>query len=350
MCNASWAVSVWTSAVIMLKALQLVFRETFLEEQFTGVTTGGREGWVAVFIFRISLWITLSCSFLWRYQRQLWKCSFCSFPGSHGCHLFSTEPEDKSACVGACGSIQSSSETQHEETHLNRHVGTRRSGFGLDLTLSQTLIRKRCAHAHRPKSWPVPPPVSPFNLFIWCTRHIHARSPWTRLHCRRSELKRKGENHTSVTARGTDLYLFLQLSYALALVAFHSFFLAWGRNAPADVLLHCDWLIQSCLVKLCPPTPTALYLHSAILFLLPQFIFIPLSLFAFALLTFSSKWSNGLCVRVLAGWYWVRDAVRLFPLLKLKRYDSAWGGLKSPSGSKSSASTFENIKACVHRT
>lgn len=63
----------------------------------------------------------------------------------------------------------------------------------------------------------------------------------------------EGKGHISVTARETDLYLFLQLSYALALLAFHSFFLAWGRNAPADVLLHCDWLIQSCFGKLCPP-------------------------------------------------------------------------------------------------
>lgn len=103
------------------------------------------------------------------------KCLFCGFPGSHGCHLFSTEPEDKSAGVGARGSVQSSPETQHEETHLNRHVDTHRSPSSFDLTLSRSLIRKhRCARTHRPKYWPVRPTVSLFNLFIWHDRHMHA--------------------------------------------------------------------------------------------------------------------------------------------------------------------------------
>lgn len=97
------------------------------------------------------------------------------FPGSHGCHLFSTEPEDKSASVGACGSFQSSPETQHEETHLNRHVDTHthRSPSSFDLTLSRTLIRK-----HRPKSWPVRSTVSLFKLFIWYTQHMHSHPPF----------------------------------------------------------------------------------------------------------------------------------------------------------------------------
>lgn len=71
------------------------------------------------------------------------KCSFGCFPGSHGGHLFSTEPEDKSARAGARGGVQSSPETQHEETHLNRHVGTHAHGSlsSFDLTLSPTLLR-----------------------------------------------------------------------------------------------------------------------------------------------------------------------------------------------------------------
>lgn len=44
-------------------------------------------------------------------------------PGRHGGHLLCTEPEDQSARVGARGGVQSRSETQHEETHLDRHVG-----------------------------------------------------------------------------------------------------------------------------------------------------------------------------------------------------------------------------------
>lgn len=54
-------------------------------------------------------------------------------PGSHGCNVFSSEPEDESAGAGASGSFQFSPETQHEETHLNRHVDTQRSSssFGL---------------------------------------------------------------------------------------------------------------------------------------------------------------------------------------------------------------------------
>lgn len=45
-------------------------------------------------------------------------------PGSHGRHLLSTEPEDESAGAGARGGVQPGTETQHEETHLNRHVDT----------------------------------------------------------------------------------------------------------------------------------------------------------------------------------------------------------------------------------
>lgn len=80
-------------------------------------------------------------------------CCIC-FPGSHGCHVFSTEPENKSACVGACSSLQSSPETQHEETHLHGHVGKRTARPPSLTSLCQTVIRKkknkkRVVHAHR---------------------------------------------------------------------------------------------------------------------------------------------------------------------------------------------------------
>lgn len=47
---------------------------------------------------------------------------------------------------------------------------------------------------------------------------------------KKSAEEEEGKNHISVTAGETDLYLFPQLSYALALLAFHSFSLAWGRK------------------------------------------------------------------------------------------------------------------------
>lgn len=60
---------------------------------------------------------------------------------------------------------------------------------------------------------------------------------------------------------------------------------------------------------------------------LPPLLLTPF-LFAFALFNFfSSKWSNGLCVRVLARWCWMRDILRLFCSIEdLRRIK------KSPSG------------------
>lgn len=63
--------------------------------------------------------------------------------GSDGCHLFSSEPEDESASVGACGGIQFSPETQHEETHLNGHVDPCFSPTSFDLTLSDSYANKK---------------------------------------------------------------------------------------------------------------------------------------------------------------------------------------------------------------
>lgn len=76
-------------------------------------------------------------------------CYFC-FPGSHGCHLFSTEPENKSACVGARSSLQSSPETQYEETHLNRHVGkhTARPPFLTSLSVRLSYAKKEKKKLH----------------------------------------------------------------------------------------------------------------------------------------------------------------------------------------------------------
>lgn len=93
----------------------------------------------------------------------------------------------------------------------------------------------------------------------------------------------------------------------------------------------------------CAPVPTALHLRSAILLFLGS---PSLPRLLFALDFFSSKWSNGLCVRVLAGWWRLRDFVKT--VLK-KREISACGGLKSPRLSPSSASTFRNINACLDR-
>lgn len=130
--------------------------------------------------------------------------------------------------------------------------------FGLILADSNTQTQIRM-HALRSKSWPVQTTVSFLKKNIYLTypalalflKYRHR----TRLRCENDGQWGRWETRISVTAGETDLYLFPQLSYALALLAFHSFFLVWGRNTPADVLLHCDWLIQSCLGKLCPPRP-----------------------------------------------------------------------------------------------
>lgn len=153
---------------------------------------------------------------------SLRRCPIC-FAGRHGSHLLSTEPENKPACAGARSSLQSSPETQYEETHLDRHVGTRtRSPSISDLALRRTVVRKKRrrkkkqnetetnvarARTRRAKSWPVPLPVSPFNLFI-CHTSTYARG--------------KGSARTGRQPRSRDaprplwgqtaLCLFLQLS------------------------------------------------------------------------------------------------------------------------------------------
>lgn len=100
------------------------------------------------------------------------KCLFCCFPGSHGCHLFSTEPEDKSACVGACGSVQSSPETQHEETHLNRHVGTHTARPPVLTSLSVRLSYAKDARAHADRSPGQSDLLSPLLIYLFDTTNV----------------------------------------------------------------------------------------------------------------------------------------------------------------------------------
>lgn len=64
--------------------------------------------------------------------------------GSYGCHLLGAEPEDESASVGACGSVQFSAASQHEEAHLNRHVVTHHS-LSRPPTMT-SLSRTLCVH------------------------------------------------------------------------------------------------------------------------------------------------------------------------------------------------------------
>lgn len=94
-------------------------------------------------------------------------------PGRHGGHLLCTEPEDQSARVGARGGVQSRSETQHEETHLDRHVGQldplarptpdpADPASALHFSASLRVRRPKDVKAREknPKSRPVRPPVS----------------------------------------------------------------------------------------------------------------------------------------------------------------------------------------------
>lgn len=97
----------------------------------------------------------------------------CCFPGSYGCNLFRTEPEDESAGVGARGGVQFSPETQHEETHLNWHVDThththRSLSVGLSYANTHTHTSPNQTNLF----------CSVFNLFIWRahthTHHTHS--------------------------------------------------------------------------------------------------------------------------------------------------------------------------------
>lgn len=107
----------------------------------------------------------------------------------------------------------------------------------------------------------------------------HTHTHRTRLRCRSQPKTNRGTSYLLLLGRQTCIY-FHSFSYALTLLAFHSFFLfMWGRNTPADVFLHCDWLIKKLLWLNCAPPPhTALHLRSAILLsphllLLSNFIF-----------------------------------------------------------------------------
>lgn len=61
-----------------------------------------------------------------------------------------------------------------------------------------------------------------------------------------------------------------------------------------------------------------------------------------------SKWSYGLCVRVLPQWHWPKGTVRPFDYpKKIKEYHSAHDAVKRSWGSESSGSTFGNIIACL---
>lgn len=194
--------------------------------------------------------------------------------GSDGCHLFSSEPEDESASVGACGGIQFSPETQHEETHLNGHVDPCFSPTSFDLTLSDSYANKK---KQKVRAHPQPQVLASQNYclpgFLFKKKSIYLKHRnicnHTHTHTGRgciAEVSRRGTSYLLLLGRQTCIY-FHSFSYALTLLAFHSFFLfMWGRNAPADVFLHCDWLIKKLLWLNCAPSPhTALHLRSAIL-------------------------------------------------------------------------------------
>lgn len=143
--------------------------------------------------------------------------------GSDGCHLFSSEPEDESASVGACGGIQFSPETQHEETHLNGHVDPCFSPTSFDLTLSDSYANKK---KQKVRAHPQPQVLASQNyclpgflfkkkkknLFIWNTgtsaiTHTHTQDEVALQKSAEDEQR----NLVSVTAGETDLYLFPQL-------------------------------------------------------------------------------------------------------------------------------------------
>lgn len=195
--------------------------------------------------------------------------------GSDGCHLFSSEPEDESASVGACGGIQFSPETQHEETHLNGHVDPCFSPTSFDLTLSDSYANKK---KQKVRAHPQPQVLASQNYclpgFLFKKKksiYLKHRNICNHTHTHTgrgciAEVSRRGTSYLLLLGRQTCIY-FHSFSYALTLLAFHSFFLfMWGRNAPADVFLHCDWLIKKLLWLNCAPSPhTALHLRSAIL-------------------------------------------------------------------------------------
>lgn len=196
---------------------------------------------------------------------MLWP--FCCFPGSHGCHLFSTEPEDKSASVGACGSFQSSPETQHEETHLNRHVDTHTHTTRPPVFTSPSV---GLLHKHTPKSWPVRSTVSLFNLFIWHTQHMHSHLPY--MHTGRGCIVKKSAEEEK---EGKLTYLLLLGRQTC--IYFHSFHMHLP-SSPFILSSSCEeemhqlmfsftvigWF-KAALVNCAPPT--ALHLRPAILLL-----------------------------------------------------------------------------------
>ncbi len=212
-------------------------------------------------------------------------------PGSHGCHLFGTEPEDKSAGVGARGSVQSSPETQHEETHLNRHVDTHHSLSSLDLILSQTLIGKNMrAHMCPDRSPGQSDLLSPFLIYLFntldiCT-HTHTH---TYTHTGRGCIARKSAEEE----KGKLTYLLLLGRQTC--IYFHSFHMH-SPSSPFILSSSCGeethqlmfsftvigWFKAASVNCAPPPPPTALHLHSAILLLLSS---PSLPSFAFALLT-----------------------------------------------------------------
>lgn len=137
------------------------------------------------------------------------------------------------------------------------------------------------------------------------------------------------------------MYLFPQLSYALALFAFHSFVLVGGRNAPADVLLHCDWLIQSCFGKLCPTLPPR-----------PPLLFICAPPSSSSVLSLSRLPLLSSLLSVKGNFWFVCESaggmilapVRLFIPLKRKRYGSACGRVRRPQWVKITQQHFYEHK------
>lgn len=143
-------------------------------------------------------------------------------PGRHGRHLFSTEPEDKSACVGARGSIQSRSEAQHEETHLNRHVGQHAPPALQFWPRSESDAHTQATPA-KPKSWPVQPPVSHFKA-IYLTHPTYAHTH-THIHTGLSCSRRGRGERSHICYCSGDRLVFISMAFICTRPPRLSFFL-----------------------------------------------------------------------------------------------------------------------------
>lgn len=170
------------------------------------------------------------------------------FSGSHGCHLFSTEPEDESASAGACGSFQSSPETQHEETHLNRHVDTHTHIARPPVLTSPSvgLIRK---HRQSPGQSDL---LSPFLIYLFVTpnicTHTHPSCTLDDAALWRRQLKRKRGNSQICYCWG-DRLVFISTAFICTCPLRLSFFRPRRRKKCTSWCSPSLWLADSKLLR-----------------------------------------------------------------------------------------------------